>query len=82
MRIRRDRRDGEDFSELDATETSADELRSRAMDFRDRLDELQEVVEGNVSTALSSWREPDAARDTAAEAGDDVEERWRGPRPH
>ncbi len=67
----------EDFSELDASETSADELRSRATDFRDRLDELQEVVEGErIDTALSKLEQSlDAARAAAAEAGDNVEER-------
>jgi len=67
----------EDFSELDASETSADELRSRAIDFRDRLDELQEVVEGErLDAALSRLEKSlDAARDTAAEAGDNVDER-------
>ena len=67
----------EGFSELDATETSADELRSRAVDFRDRLDELQEVAQGErIDTALSNLEKSlDAARDTAAEAGDNVEER-------
>ena len=67
----------EDFSELDASETSADELRSRAIDFRDRLDELQEVVEGErIDRALSKLEESlDAARARAAEAGDNVEER-------
>ena len=67
----------EDFSELDASETSADELRSRATDFRDRLDELQEVVEGErLDNALSRLEKSlDAARATAAEAGDNVEER-------
>jgi predicted nucleic acid-binding Zn-ribbon protein len=67
----------EDFSELDASETSADELRSRAVDFRDRLDDLQEVVEGErLDAALSRLEKSlDAARATAAEAGDDVEER-------
>ena len=67
----------EDFSELDASETSADELRSRAIDFRDRLDELQEVVEGErLDAALSRLEKSlDAARATAAEAGDNVEER-------
>jgi len=67
----------EDFSQLDASETSADELRSRAIDFRDRLDELQEVVEGErLDAALSRLEESlDAARATAAEAGDNVEER-------
>ena len=35
----------EDFGELDAAETSADELRARATDFRDRLDELQAVAQ-------------------------------------
>ena len=67
----------EDFSELDASETSADELRSRAIDFRDRLDELQEVVEGErLDAALSRLEKSlDAARATAAEAGDNAEER-------
>ena len=67
----------EDFSELDASETSADELRSRAIDFRDRLDELQEVVEGErLDTALSRLEKSlDAARATADEAGENVEER-------
>ena len=67
----------EDFSELDASETSADELRSRAIDFRDRLDELQDVVEGErLDTALSRLEKSlDAARATADKAGDNVEER-------
>jgi len=67
----------EDFSELDASETSADELRARAIDFRDRLDERQEVVEGErLDAALSRLEESlDAARATAAKAGDNVEER-------
>ena len=66
----------EDFSELDASETSADELRSRATDFRDRLDELQEFAEGErIDTALSKLEKSlDAARETAAKAGDNVEE--------
>ena len=67
----------EDFSELDASETSADELRSRAIDFRDRLDELQDVVEGErLDTALSRLEKSlDAARATADKAGENVEER-------
>jgi len=67
----------EDFRHLDASETSADELRSRAVDFRDRLDELQEVVEGKrLSTALSRLEKSlDDARAAAAEAGDNVEQR-------
>jgi len=67
----------EDFGELDASETSADELRARAIDFRDRLDELQEVVEGErLAAALSRLeRSLDAARATAAEAGDNTEQR-------
>ena len=67
----------EDFSEIDASETSADELRSRAIDFRDRLDELQEVAEGErIVAALSKLEESlDSARATAAEAGENVEER-------
>ena len=67
----------EDFSELDATETSADELRSRAKDFRGRIDELQEVAQGErIDTALSNLEQSlDSARDTAAQAGDKVEER-------
>ena len=66
-----------DFSEIDASKTSADELRARAIDFRDRLDDLQEVVEGErLDTALSRLEKSlDAARATAAEAGDNVEER-------
>lgn len=67
----------EGFSELDARETSADELRSRAIDFRDRLDELQEVAQRErIVTALSNLEKSlDTARDAAAEAGDNVEER-------
>jgi len=67
----------EDFSKLDATETSAVELRSRAMDFRDRLDELQELAEAErIDTALPNLeRSLDAARDTAAETGDKAEAR-------
>jgi len=67
----------EDFSELDTSETSADELRARAIDFRDRLDELQEVVEGErLAAALSRLEKSlDAARATAAEAGDNTKQR-------
>jgi len=67
----------EDFRDLDASETSADELRSRATDFRDRLDDLQKVVEGKrLDTALSRLEESlDDARATAVEAGDNLEER-------
>jgi hypothetical protein len=67
----------EDFSELDPSETSADELRSRAVDFRDRLDEMQELAQGErVKTALANLEDSlDAARDAASQAGDDVEER-------
>jgi len=67
----------EEFGDMDATATSADELRSRAQDFRDRLDELQEVAEGErIDSALSSLETSlDSARDTAAEAGVKVDER-------
>ena len=67
----------EDFSKLDASETSADELQARAIDFRDRLDELQEDVNGErAKTALSNLEDTlDAARDAAIAAGDKAEER-------
>ena len=66
-----------DFSELDASETSVDELRSRAADFRDRLDELQEAAEGErLDTALSNLEDTlDSARENAAEAGEKAEDR-------
>jgi len=66
----------DDFRELDTTETSVDELRSRADDFNDRLDELQEVAEGGrLETALANLEESlDTLRRAAAEAGEDARE--------
>ena len=67
----------EEFSGVDPSETSADELKSRAEDFRDRLDELQEVAEGErIKAALSNLEDSlDSARDSAAEAGEKADER-------
>ena len=67
----------EDFGGLDSAATSTDELRSRAADFRDRLDELQELAQGEkIDAALSNLEDTlDSAREAAAEAGDNAEER-------
>jgi hypothetical protein len=67
----------QDFSELDPTETSADELRSRAADFRDRLDALQEsATRPRVRAALADLEQSlDDARASAAEAGKKAEDR-------
>ena len=66
----------DDFRELDTTGTSVDELRSRADDFNDRPDELQEVAEGGrLETALANLEERlDTLRRAAAEAGEDARE--------
>lgn len=67
----------EDFSQLDPTETSADELRTTAKDFRAKIDELQEVAEAErIDTALSNLEASlDSARDALANAGDQAEEK-------
>ena len=66
----------DDFRELDTAGTSVDELRSRADDFNDRLDEMQEVAEdGRLETALSNLEESlDTLRLAAAEAAADAQE--------
>ena len=58
------------FRELDPAQVKADELRARANRFRDRLDQVQAVSEGQLDTAIANLEANlDDLREGAIEAG-------------